>query len=185
MLDTIYKDAEKKLEDRISFLKSEFSKLRVGQATPSLVEDLPVPAYGTTMTVKELGAIAAPQPTLLTISIWDDSVVEAVAKAIMQSDLGSNPVVDGKTVKVPVPTLTEERREAMIKELGEKTESVRVDIRQIRQEKMKSIDDLKEEKSLSEDEHELAKKHIQKLIDGANEKVEELKESKITSLKSS
>jgi ribosome recycling factor len=182
MVESILTDASNKIEQRISFLKDELNKLRLGQATPSLVEDIPVSVYGTSLTIKELGAISAPQPNLLVISCWDDSVVEAVAKAVQQSNIGVNPVVDGKTIKVPIPTLTEERRETMAKEVGEIVEKVRVDIRQIRQDKIKSLDDLKEQKELSEDEHESAKNNVQKVIDQANTQVEEIKAQKLTSL---
>ncbi len=182
MLDTILADAENKIEQRIAFLKEELNKLRLGQATPALVEDLPVAAYGTTLTIKELGAITAPQANLLVISCWDDTVIEAVAKTILQSNLGVNPVVDGKTIKVPIPEMSDDRRDAIAKEVGEMVEKVRVDIRQIRHEKIKSLDDLKDEKKLSEDEHETAKGKIQKIIDAANATVEEIKEQKLDSL---
>lgn len=184
MLETIFSDAQHKFDERLTFLKNDLAKLRVGQAAPALVEDIQVPAYGTTLTIKELGAISAPQPNLIVITCWDDSVIEPMTKALMQSDLGINPVVDGKTIKVPVPTLTEERRANMIKEVGEKTEKIRVDIRQIRQEKMKSLDDLKDEKKLSEDEHETAKQKLQDMIEKINKEIDSIRQTKISSLES-
>lgn len=184
MLQTIFDNAESKLDHVTKSLQQNLATVRAGQAAPSLIQDLIVEAYGTQMTLKELGAISAPQPNLLVVSCWDDTIVETIAKALQQSNLGVNPVVDGKTIKVPIPQLTDERREAMIKEVGELTEEARINVRQIRQEKIKSIDDLKEEKKISEDEHEDAKEYIQELIDKANEQIEEIKKSKIAALSS-
>lgn len=184
MLDTIFQDAEEKLQERINHLKSEYGKLRIGQATPSLIEDVRVNAYDTTLTLKELGAISAPQPTLLVISCWDEGIIDAVVKGLQQANLGVNPVVDGKTIKVPIPSLTDERRESMSKEVGEITEKVRVDIRQIRHEKLKSVDELKDEKKLSDDEHESAKDKLQAMVEETNEEVEKLKRAKLEDLTS-
>lgn len=184
MLDTIYSNAEAKLEERISYLQSDLAKLHVGHATPSLIEDVKVKAYDTEMTVKELGAISAPQPNLLVVSCWDETVVDAIGKSLQQQSVGLNPVIDGKVLKVPIPVLSDERRAAMVKEVGELTEKTRVEVRQIRQDKMKSVDDLKEEKKISEDEHAAAKEDIQALINETNEKIEEIKKEKIASLES-
>ena len=182
MLDSILNDAENKIEQRISFLQHELAKLRVGQASPALIQDIGVSAYETNMTIKELGAISVPQPNLIVISCWDDSIVDAVAKAIMNANLGMNPVVDGKTIKVPIPVLTDERRELMMKEVGEVVENVRVDVRQIRMDKMKSLDEVKEEKSISEDDLKNSKNTMQEIVDEANETILEIKNSKLSAL---
>lgn len=182
MLETIFDNAESKLKEVVDSLQQQLAQVRAGQSSPALIQDISVEAYGTQLTIKELGAISAPQPNLLVVSCWDDTVIDAIAKAIQQSNLGINPVVDGKTIKIPIPQLTDERRQAMIREVGEYCEATRIDIRQIRHEKIKSADTLKDEKKISEDEHEDAKKYIQELVDEANEKVEKLKDAKVAAL---
>lgn len=182
MLQSIFDNAETKLKEAVDALQQKLASVRAGQSSPALIQDIQVEAYGTQMTIKELGAISAPQPNLLVVTCWDDTVIDAIAKAIQQSNLGINPVVDGKTIKVPIPQLTEERRQAMVREVGEYCEETRIEIRQIRHEKIKSADALKDEKKISEDEHEEAKKYIQELVDDANEKVEGLKSAKVKAL---
>jgi len=182
MLQSIFDNAETKLKEAVDALQQKLAHVRAGQSSPALIQDIPVEAYDTQMTIKELGAISAPQPNLLVVSCWDDTVIDAIAKAIQQSNLGVNPVVDGKAIKIPIPQLTEERRQAMVREVGEYCEETRIEIRQIRHEKIKSADALKDEKKISEDEHEDAKKYIQELVDDANEKVEKLKEVKVAAL---
>lgn len=178
MLAQILTDTQNKLEDTLNHLKSELSTLRTSRANPSMVEDLKVNAYDTAMELKELAAISAPQPNEVIIQPWDETVVEAIEKALLDSDLGLNPAVEGTTIRVPVPQLSKERREEMLKTIGEKCEQARISVRNIRQTKIKAADELEDDGKISEDEHERFKSEVQELVDETNQKIDTLRESK-------
>lgn len=178
MLQQILQDTHDKLEQTITHLKGDLATLRTGQATPALVESLTVSAYETTMELKELAAISAPEPTTVVIQPWDENIVENIEKALAESDLGVNPAVEGTTIRVPVPQLSEERRQEILKTIGEKAEAARIAVRNIRQEKIKASDNLCDEGKISEDEHETFKGEVQDLVDQYNQRIGELRKAK-------
>lgn len=178
MLATILSEAQQRLGRIIESLKEELAVIRVGRATPNLVEDIRVSVYETHMAIKELAAIAAVDPTLLTISPWDKEILDNLVSAIRSADLGLNPVVDGQVIKIPVPRLSEERREEMIKKVAEIAEDARVKVKRVRRDKMKSAEDLEGEEGISEDGIFRFKTDLQTAVEEANEKIEELRENK-------
>lgn len=143
-----------------------------------MVEDLKVSAYDTTMELKELAAISAPQPNEVVIQPWDESVIENIEKALLDSDLGVNPAVEGTTIRVPVPQLSKERRQEMLKTVGEKCEEARISVRNIRQTKIKAADELEDKGKISKDEHERFKKQVQELVDEYNQKIDLVRKDK-------
>jgi ribosome recycling factor len=136
ILDEHKPDFEKVLEH----LQHEAGTLRTGRASPALVEDLQVEAYGTTQPVKALGSMSTPDARTLVIEPWDASVVKAIESAIVASGIGVSPVVDGKIIRLIMPMMTEENRQKMVKVLNEKLEDARVHIRKIREEAKKKIE---------------------------------------------
>ena len=160
--DVDLKDLRKRMEGAIASLKSEFSGLRTGRASASLVEPIDVDAYGSKMPMTQVGTIGVPEPRMISVQVWDKGLVGAVEKAIRESGLGINPVVDGQNVRIPVPPLTEERRKDLVKVAGKYAEQAKVAIRNVRREGMESI---KKADGVSEDEQKKLSEDVQKLTD--------------------
>lgn len=160
------------------FYKTDIASIRTGRATPSLVEDVVVDVYGQKMHIKELATITAPEPRSLLIQPWDKGVVEAISGAIRKSEIGLNPVVDGQTIRLNIPSLTEERRKEFIKLLKQKTEESRVKIRRIREEIWNKVQTMEHEHEIGEDDKFKAKDDLQKIVDDYNKKIEELEKKK-------
>lgn len=156
------KDLRKRMEGAIAALKSEFGGLRTGRATASLVEPITVEAYGSHMPMTQVGTISVPEPRTISIQVWDKALVSAVERAIRESGLGVNPVVDGTLVRIPIPPLTQERRVELTKVAHKYAEQARVAIRNIRREGMDAI---KKSKEISEDEQKRLADQVQKLTD--------------------
>ena len=162
----------------LNFYKSDIATIRTGRATPALVEDIAVDAYGQKMSIKELATITAPEPRSLVIQPWDKGVVAAIEGAIRKSELGLNPVVDSQSIRLNIPPLTEERRKEFIKLLKQKTEESRVKLRRIREEIWHKVQTMEHAHEISEDDKFQAKDDLQKLIDDYNKKIEELEKKK-------
>lgn len=168
----------------LNFYKTDIAGIRTGRATPALVEDINVDAYGQKMTIKELATITAPEPRSLVIQPWDKSVVAAIESAVRKSELGLNPVVDSQSIRLNIPSLTEERRKEFIKLLKQKTEEARVKIRRIREEIWHKVQNMEHAHEISEDDKFQAKDDLQKLVDGYNQKIEDLEKKKEQELSS-
>ena len=167
-------DLAKKLDEIIASLKTEVASLRTGRATPALVENLEVEAYGLRQPLKTLGAISAPDGRQIAIQPWDKSLIPAIEKAIRGSALGLNPVADKDIVRLPIPPLTEERKKDLVKILRDKMEQSRIQVRRLRVEVMKEIDAEEKAKNISEDEKFRKKQEVEKKIGEGNKKIEEL-----------
>lgn len=165
--------------DRTSeYFKGELSKLRVGRATPAMVEDLEVECYGSRMPIKQLANITAPQPRLIIIQPWDKSILEDIKKAISQSSLGVSPVIDGEVIRVNIPPLSEERREELVKILRDRMEEARISIRHKREEAWKEVQESERAGEIPEDDKFKAKDKLQDLVDEYNKKIEEIGKKK-------
>ena len=171
-----------KLDKSVDHLRDELSQVRTGRATPTLIENIPVEAYGAKMTVKELGSINVADAQNLIVSVWDKGLLSAVASAIRESELKVDPVVDGNMVRVPVPTLTEERRREFVKIVSSRVEEAKNSIRNIRQDAMKDIDKEFADKSIGEDEKFSRKEEVEDVVKEYISEVEELGENKKTDL---
>lgn len=171
-----------KIESAINHFKMEIAGIRAGRANPGLIENIPVEAYGSQMKLMEVANIAAPQPSLLTVNVWDASILNNVIKAIQEANLGLNPSNEGTLIRLPIPPLTAERREEFIKILHQKAEEGKVAIRQIRQDARQSWVNQKESGVIGEDELLRREKLLQDLIDRKIIEVEELSKVKETDL---
>ncbi len=172
-MDPNLTEANTRIDNALKHLQRELSNIRAGRANPSLVEDVPVMAYGARMKMMEVGTISAPQPSLLTITVWDPAVIKDVEKAILEANLGLNPSIDGQTVRLPIPQLTEERREEFVKLAHQKGEAARVDIRQIRADFRDNWKKEEEKGEIGEDELHRRDKLLQDLIDKSVSTVDE------------
>lgn len=180
-------DIRSRMQQVLDLVRQDIGTIRTGRATPALVEDIIVDAYGGASRLKivELATITAPDPQSLLISPWDKSVVSAVRRAIEAANIGLSPVVSGDTIRINLPPLTSEDRERYIKLLHQKLESGRVMIRQVRQDGMHEIKKKFEAKELSEDEKILQEKQLQGIVDeyiGQIEKLGEAKELELSSM---
>lgn len=167
------KDVRRRMDGAVEVLHKEFAGLRSGRATTSLLEPLNVDAYGTNMPMNQVGTIGVPESRMLTVQVWDKSLVSAVEKAVRDSDLGLNPQVDGQLVRVPIPALTEERRTEFTRVAGKYAEEARVAVRNVRRHAMDELKKAEKESDLSEDEHRAHADHVQKMTDDAVSRIDE------------
>ena len=167
-------DLRPKLEKIFSDLRSDVSSLRTGRASPALVENLEIEAYGERQPLRTLAAISTPEPRSLLIQPWDRSLMPAIEKAIQSSPLGLNPIADKDVIRLSIPTLTEERKRDLVKLLKEKLESARIQIRRLRDEVMKVIEAKEKAKELSEDGRFRQKQEVEKVVGEYNQKIEDL-----------
>ena len=177
-LQKLLKDAEDKMVKSLGAITRQFGEVRGGRATPALVEHLTVPYYGTPTPLKQLAAITAPEPRLLVVQAWDTSVIPDIEKALLQSDLGISPTVDGKIIRLPIPPLTTERRQQLTKLLHKMAEEGRIAIRTIRRDANEVAKRLKTEKQISEDDAFKSQHDIQKLTDRFIAQIDELLKAK-------
>ncbi|MCY4186551.1 MAG: ribosome recycling factor [Rhodobacteraceae bacterium] len=170
-------DFERRMDGAINSLRQDFAGLRTGRASASMVDSLVVNAYDAQMPMNQCGSINVPEPRLLSISVWDRTIVDNVVKAILDSGLGINPVVEGTVIRLPIPELNEERRKELSKVASQYAENTRISIRNIRKDGM---DILKRAKSdgLSEDEVVLWSDEIQELTNQFIAKTDETLETK-------
>lgn len=174
MIDEIEQDAQERMDKSLSALQSQLSKIRTGRAHPSLLDGIMVPYYGTDTPLKQVANVIAEDSRTLALSVFDKSAVAAVEKAIMQSDLGLNPMSAGGAIRIPLPPLTEERRKDLIKVVRNEAEQGRVAIRNIRRDANGDIKDLLKEKEISEDESRAAEENVQQLTNQYIKRVDEL-----------
>ncbi|ABB16154.1 MULTISPECIES: ribosome recycling factor [Carboxydothermus] len=178
MIQDILKEAQDHMQKAIEVLKKEFATMRVGRATPALLEKVVVEYYGTQMPVNQLATISAPEPRLLVIQPWDKGALGAIEKAILKSDLGITPTNDGSVIRLAIPPLTQERRQELVKVARKKAEEARVAIRNIRRDANDRIKDLEKDKVISEDEGKRGQDEVQKLTDKFIKTVDELLKAK-------
>jgi ribosome recycling factor len=158
-------DLERRMNGAISVLQTEFSGLRSGRASVSLLEPITVEAYGSEMPMNQVGTVSTPEARMLTVQVWDKGLVQAVEKAIRSSGLGLNPSSDGQLVRVPLPDLTEERRQEMAKIAGKYAEQARISVRHVRRDGMEELKKLEKDGEMGEDEHHMWSDEIQELTD--------------------
>ena len=162
---------EKRMQGALNALKSEFSTLRTGRASASILDPITVDAYGSQMPLNQCGTVNVPEPRMITVNVWDKGLIGAVEKAIRESGIGINPVVDGTTLRLPIPELNEERRIELTKVAGQYAETARVAIRNVRRDGM---DQIKKASDLSEDDQKLWSDEVQELTDKQIKQVDEM-----------
>ena len=178
MADPDIDDITRRMDGAIEVLRREFAGLRTGRATPSLLEPIVVAAYDSEMPLNQLASISVPEPRMLSVQVWDKTMVKAVEKAIQNADLGLNPIVEGQLVRVPIPELNEERREEMRKIAGKYAEEARVAVRNVRRDGMDKLKHMERDGELSQDDQHLWGDEIQTITDGHVGKIDEMVASK-------
>ena len=168
------KELKRRMDGAIEALKREFGGLRTGRASTGLLEPIVVDAYGAQMPISQVGTIGVPEPRMLSVQVWDRQLVSAVDKAIRESDLGLNPVIDGQLLRIPIPPLTEERRQELTKVAARYAEQGRVAIRNVRRDGMESLKKMEKDGEISQDEHHARADDIQKITDEHVKLVDEL-----------
>lgn len=167
------KELKRRMEGALESLHKEFTGLRTGRASTSLLEHVMVEAYGNRVPVSNVASINAPESRLLTVQVWDGSQTKAVVKAIRDAGLGLNPMEDGNTVRVPIPELNEERRIEMTKVASKYAESARIAVRNIRRDGMDAVKIMEKDGDISKDELKAYTDDIQKLTDDNIKKIDE------------
>ncbi|HPF22137.1 MAG: ribosome recycling factor [Hyphomonas sp.] len=172
------KDLERRMDGALASLGTEFSGLRTGRASVNLLDSVMVPAYGSTVPLNQVASVTVTDTRMLSVNVWDKSVVGATDRAIRDSGLGLNPVMDGQTLRIPIPPLNEERRKELQKVAGKYAEACRVAIRNIRRDGMDSLKAMEKDGEISEDRHRSLSEEVQKLTDTYVAKVDEALKSK-------
>ena len=178
MIKDILKDTETRMKKSIEALKVEFSKIRTGRATPSLLDHITVEYYGAPTPLNQVAKVTAEDSRTLSITPWEKNMVGPIEKAIMSSDLGLNPSTAGTVIRVPMPPLTEERRKDLVRVVRHEAENAKVAIRNIRRDANNDLKSLVKEKAISEDEERRAQETVQNLTDRYIAQIDKLLEEK-------
>ena len=165
MIQKMIANAEERMKKVLEATRRELAGIRGGKATPALLDTVRVEAYGQAVPLNQIGSVSAPEPRLLVVQPWDKSLIKAVSKALMQSELGLNPTDDGVVVRVPIPALSEDRRRDLVKVISKLAEEGRVHIRQIRHDANKDVKHQQGEGKVSEDDGHKLTAEVQKLTD--------------------
>ena len=183
-IEAIKKDITRRMEGAVEVLHKEFGGLRTGRANVSLLDPIVVEAYGSDMPLNQVGTVSVPEPRMLTVQVWDKGLVSSVEKAILDSGLGLNPSSDGQLVRVPIPSLTEERRVELAKVAAKYAEDARIAVRNVRRHAMDDLKHSEKDGEISKDAHhdyaneiqELTDKYIGQMDEALTSKDEEIKQ---------
>ncbi|MGQ7828762.1 ribosome recycling factor [Altererythrobacter sp. Z27] len=158
-------DIERRMKGAVESLKGDLSGLRTGRANTSLLDPVVVEVYGAMMPLNQVATVSAPEPRMLSVQVWDKSNLIAVEKGIAKANLGLNPMIDGQTLRLPLPDLTEERRKDLAKLAGEYGEKAKIAIRNVRRDGMEALKEDEKKKEISEDDRKRSEDEVQKLTD--------------------
>jgi ribosome recycling factor len=166
--------AKKRMDGAITALQHEFGGLRTGRASPTILDPITVEAYGAVSPLNQVANVSVPEPRMISVQVWDKSVVQAVDKAIRSANLGLNPIVDGQTLRIPIPPLTGERRQELAKVAGKYAEQQRIAVRNVRRDAMEQLKKLEKDHAISQDEHKRHNDEVQKVTDEHIRKIDEM-----------
>ena len=175
-------DIDRRMDGALEALNREFGGLRTGRASPALLDPLTVDAYGSQMPLNQLGTVNAPEARLLTVQVWDQQLVKAVEKSVVESNLGLNPQTEGNLIRIPIPDLSEERRVELKKIAGKYAEQGKIAIRNVRRDGMDTLKQMERDGEISQDEQRSQSEEIQKLTDAQISKIDAMLESKETEI---
>lgn len=178
MVEDVVKDAERRMNKTLEHVREDFTGIRTGRASASLLNRVNVSYYGQQTPLNQLASITVPEPTLLVVSPYDKSSISDVEKAIMQSDLGLNPINDGNVIRLPIPKLTEERRKELTRLVKSKAEEGRVAIRNVRRDAIEELRSLEKEGEITKDDLHRGQEETQKLTDQHIVEVDEMLKTK-------
>ncbi len=182
-MDRLIAAHKRNMQQALEDFQDQLGTVRTGRASPTILNPVKVDYYGSKLPINQLATISVPEPRLITITPWDKSSLEAIEKAILTSELGLSPSSDGNIIRLALPSLTEERREELVKQVQEMAEENRVQIRNIRREANDGIEGMEEAEGLSEDEVRRGKAEVQEMTDEFIDKIEEALEEKITEVR--
>ncbi|CAN0381475.1 unnamed protein product [Discosporangium mesarthrocarpum] len=182
MADPDIDDLKRRMDGAIEVLRDEFGGLRTGRASPALLEPITVEAYGSPMPMNQVGTISAPDGRMLSVQVWDNSLISSVEKAIRDANLGLNPQTEGNVVRVPVPQLSEDRRIEMTKVAGKYAEQARIAVRNVRRDGIDMLKKMEKDGDISQDEQRAWTDEIQKLTDSSIKTIDESVASKETEI---
>jgi ribosome recycling factor len=174
MLKEISEDAKRRMDKSMEVLQKELASIRTGRASLSLLDHIRVDYYGTPSPLNQVANLAIPEPNLITVQPWEQPMLDKIDKAIRSSDLDLNPTNDGRILRIPIPSLTEERRKTLVKQVGKIAEESRTAIRQVRRDVNDRLKKLLKDKAISEDDEKRALKEVQDLTDAHIKKVDDL-----------
>ncbi len=158
-------DVERRMKGAVEALKSDLQGLRTGRANTSLLDPVMVEVYGSMMPLSQVATVSAPEPRMLSVQVWDKSNMTPVEKGIAHANLGLNPIIDGQTLRLPIPDLTQDRRKELAKLAGQYAEKAKIAIRNVRRDAMESLKTDEKKKEISEDDRKRSEEQVQKLTD--------------------
>jgi ribosome recycling factor len=171
-MDIKLKNFEKKMEETLNSLQKDLSTIRTGRAHSSMLDLIKVEVYGQNMPINQIGTVSVSDPQTITVQIWDANNVKFCEKALRESELNLNPIVDGQILRIPVPKLSEERRKELSKIVGQQSEKIKISIRNIRRNGMDFLKNEEKEKKISEDENKKLSNELQKMTDDFIKKID-------------
>ncbi len=171
--DSLLKDLGRRMDGALEVRRKEFGGLRTGRASASLLEPIAVTAYGGSMPINQLANVSVPEPRMITVQVWDRTMVKAVDKAIRESGLGLNPQTEGQVIRVPIPDLNEERRRELTKVTAKYAEQARVSVRNVRRDGVEMLRRQEKDGEISQDEQRKSQQDIQHLTDDAIRRVDD------------
>jgi ribosome recycling factor len=171
-------DLKRRMEGAVSNLKSELNGLRTGRASANLLDPITVDAYGAQMPINQVATVSVPEPRMISVQVWDAGLSAAVDKAIRESSLGLNPVSEGQLIRVPIPEVTAERRQELVKVAHKYAESARVAVRHVRRDGLDMVKKAEKADGLGEDESRSVSDQIQKLTDGTVGEIDSVLQTK-------
>ncbi len=180
--ESVLVETERKMDSSITALKRELSAIRTGRATPALIENVPVDYYGVSTPLNQIASISTPDARAIMVQPWDKQALQEIEKSLIKSDMGFNPSNDGTIITVPIPPLTQERRQELVRLLKRKLEESKVSIRNVRRDGIDSLRKLERAKSISQDENRRTQEQLQKSTDSHVKIVDELGASKETEI---
>ena len=183
MFDEIKNNTSSRMESTVQSYRSEMQGIRAGRASPSMLDTIKIDAYGQKMNINQIGNITTPDPRTINIDVWDNTNIAFVDKALRESDLGINPILEGNLIRLPLPQLTEERRKEFLKMAGKISENAKVAIRNIRRDGIEQIKKLEKDKSIGQDDSKKFQDQIEKITSGQIKIIDEILKTKEEDLK--
>lgn len=169
-----YNDLQRRMEGAITAFKSDLASLRTGRASSNLLDPIHVQAYGSAMPLNQVATVSVPEPRMISVSVWDKSMVGAVDRAIRESNLGFNPIVDGTNLRIPLPELNEQRRKELVKIAHTYAENAKVAARHVRRDGMDVLKKEEKDGDISQDDHRVQSEKVQKLTDDTISQIDSL-----------
>ena len=177
-----FKDLQRRMDGAISAFKHDLASLRTGRASANLLDPVQVQAYGSPMPISQVATVSVPEPRMLSVSIWDKQLVGAVDRAIRESNLGFNPIVDGTTLRIPLPELNEQRRKELVKIAHQYAENAKVAARHVRRDGMEDLKKAEKDGDISQDDARTQSDRVQKLTDDTISQIDSLLSEKETEI---